>query len=582
MRRLNMARIFIVLLIVLAGMTLAPPTTGSAQQTGVTADIRQGNCDEPGDIVATLGAATLPSGAPAGNAMALPAASSLSAVPLSLQTLVASDYSIVVPFPAGEGLVACGEIGGAFTEAGALIVGISPRGELDISGIAYLSQSNDPAQANVSLFVSGEDLGVFLSATFSEPTVAEEDAARFTAALADRNRSPHLAGPFAGQITLQSGLRSAARADVAVTDFSAAVSVTNPTEQTETPWNIGFAFHGTPDVARVITVSSDGVWSYQDPSTGTVGAGPLDTFEAAPGATNTLDLVVEGTTALLGVNGELATRIDLPPPTAADVVLVSGGAQEGPIITYAGFEVWEGPFPTAQAATPTVASAQGDAALFAAALAARDGEAPLAGPFRDSLTQSMAGLGAIPAGLVTLDFAATVTFVNPAPQAEAPWDGGLAFHLDSQAGTVQEVYFDSNGFWYYTDFPNGIQQSGIVPGFEAVPGGTNTLDLIVVGDTALFGMNGEFLARLELSPPVPSDVMAATDFYVGNLAEGREIAFTDFAVWEAPDLASLPVTSTTAAAGSLRPAIFATSTSASLRKAYTSTSWENGFLGLGA
>ena len=51
---------------------------------------------------------------------------------------------------------------------------------------------------------------------------------------------------------------------------------------------------------------------------------------------------------------------------------------------------------------------------------------------------------------------------------------------------------------------------------------------------ARFGMNGEFLARLVLPPPVASDVLAATDFLQGNVVEGREIAFTNFAVWEAP------------------------------------------------
>lgn len=530
-----MARLLIATLVVLASTILAAPTTGSAQQTGVAADIRHGNCDETGELVASLGAATLPPGAPRGNAEALSAASSFTTVPLSLQTLVASDYAIVVPFPAGSELVACGEIGGAFTDAGALIVGIGPMG-MDITGIAYLSQSNDPALTNVSLFVSGEDLGAFLSTTFSEPAVAEDDAARFAAALAARDRSPRLAGPLAGRVALTENLQAAARAGVTVSDFSATVNITNPTEQSGSDWSAGFAFRGTPNVAQVITVDSGGIWTYQDSSTGTVGAGPLDTFDATPGATNTLDLVVEGATALLGVNGELATTIDLPSPIAEDVVLVAGYDPEGRTITFAGFEVWGGPETEAQASTPTAGSAEDDATLFAAALAARKGEHAIAGPFRGALPQSMAGLAAMPAGFVTQDFAATVTFVNPTPQTEAPWDGGLAFHMDPSAGAVQEVYFDSNGFWYYTDFPNDIQRSGVVPSFDATPGGTNTLDLIVVGNSALFGMNGEFLARLELPQPVLSEVMVATDFSVENLVEGREITFTDFAVWEAPDL----------------------------------------------
>lgn len=542
-----MARLLISALVLLAGMSLAAPTSGFAQQTGGGADIRQGTCDEPGDVIAPLGAVILPTGEPRGNPMALPAASSFATVPLSLQTLVASEYVITVPLPASDGLVACGEIGGTFTEAGALVVGIGPQGELDISGVAYLSPGSDPTLTNVSLFLTGEDLGLFLSATFSPPTVADDDAARFAAAQAARDHSPHLAGPFAGHLVLQENLRDSAHAGVAVSDFSATVAVTNPSEQTEQQWEIGFAFHGSPEVARIITVDPGGTWAYQDPATGTVGAGPLENFDAAPGAINMLDLVVEGTTALLGVNGELAARIDLPPSMEADVVLVSRGSLDAPTVTFAGFEVWGEPETTAQVSTPTTGRAEDDSAVFAAALVSRDSETPVAGPFRAAITQSMAGLGAMPAGFVSQDFAATVTFVNPEAQAEAPWDGGLAFHLDSQAGRVQEVYFDSAGFWYYTDFPNGIKQSGVVPSFDATPGGTNTLDLVVVGATALFGMNGEFLARLELPPPVTSDVMAASTFREENLVEGREITFTDFRVWEAPDLDALSTAPATAA-----------------------------------
>ena len=58
----------------------------------------------------------------------MPAANSFTTVPISLEALTASDHAIVVPFPAGEEIVACGDIGGTLTEAGALIVGTRPAG----------------------------------------------------------------------------------------------------------------------------------------------------------------------------------------------------------------------------------------------------------------------------------------------------------------------------------------------------------------------------------------------------------------------------------------------------------------------
>jgi hypothetical protein len=151
-------------------------------------------------------------------------------------------------------------------------------------------------------------------------------------------------------------------------------------------------------------------------------------------------------------------------------------------------------------------------------------------------------LAARPAGIAAEAFSATATFVNPTDQPAAPWDYGLAFHLDQQASTVQEVYLDAVGFWYYTDFPNGVQQSGTVPTFDPSPGGTNTIDLIVDGATALLGVNGAFVARIELPSAMAADVLAATDFVGGNVVEGREIIYSAFQVWQAPDLASLPTT----------------------------------------
>jgi hypothetical protein len=538
-----MTRLTLIALVVFISAAVATPAGGRAQQTGIAAEIRQGNCDEVGDVVAPLVEARLPAGEPRGNAAALPAANSFTTVPLSLEALTVSDHAVVIPFPVGEELVACGDIAGTLTEAGALIVGISPQGEVGMSGIAYLSPSADPAQTNVSLFVSGEGLDTFLASTFLPLAVAEEDAARFAEALAARNGSPSLAGPFAGQLVQREGLRAVRGAGVTTADFSVIATFANPTEQTETPWDVGFGFHLNPgqSAIRELGVSSDGGWYYSDPSTGTIGAGPLSTFDASPGATNTLDLVVEGTTALFGVNGELVTRLDLPPATASDVLVTTDYSSEkiveGRGITYTDFEVWGLP-----GTGPPAGAAEDAAALFAAALAARDAASRLAGPFGGRLPQSTTMLAARPAGIAAEAFSATATFVNPSDQPTAPWDYGLAFHLDPQASTVQEVYLDANGFWYYTDFPAGIQQSGAAPDFDQSPGGANTIDLVVDGATALLGVNGTFVARIELPTAMTADVLAATDFVGGNVVEGREIVYSGFEVWSTPDLASLPTT----------------------------------------
>ena len=538
-----MARLAIVALVIVASTVFAIPVGGMAQQTGIAAAIRQGNCDDVGDVVAPLAEAVIPQGEPRGSAAAMPAANSFTTVPISLEALAASDYAIVVPFPAGEEIVACGDIGGTLTEVGGLVIGIGPQDGTEISGIAYLSPSPDPAQTTISLFVSGEDLETFLASTFlPPPVIAQEDASRFAAVLAARNSAESLAGPLTGTLVQRGGQGAGVTAE----NFSAAVTFVNPQEQTETPWDVGLVFHQNLEqtAGQAVGVSSDGSWYYQDAVTGALQVAPQTSFDATPGAMNTLDLVVEGTTALFALNGEILARIDLPASTASDVFVTTGffaeNIVEGREIVYSDFEVWAVPAAGKQAATPAVAATQDDAARFAAALAARDSSAQLAGPFGGTLGQRQDDqLTAIPAGITAEDFSASVTFVNPSEPTGADWDYGLAFHQTPEPYAIQEVYVDANGSWYYSNFPNGVQQSGTVPAFDASPGGMNTLDLIVQGTTALFSVNGEFVASIELPPPTVEDVLVATDFRSENIVEGREIIYSTFQVWEAPTPASL-------------------------------------------
>jgi len=320
-----------------------------------------------------------------------------------------------VPFPAEDELVACGDIGGTLTEAGDLIVGLSPQGDTEVSGIAYLSPSPDLAQTTISLFVSGDDLTSFLDTTFlPAPVIAQEDVATFAEVLAARERADSLAGPLAGTLEQRGGQG----AGITTENFSATVTFVNPQEQTETPWDVGLVFHQNQErtAGQAVTVSSDGFWYYQDGVTGALQVAPQTSFDATPGATNTLDLVVEGPTALFALNGEILARINLPAATASDVFVTTGffaeNIVEGREMVYSDFEVWEVPAAGSQVATP-LAAAPDEAARFTELRAARDSTTRLAGPFGGTLAQTQGMLGAIPAGITTTDYSATVTFVNP-------------------------------------------------------------------------------------------------------------------------------------------------------------------------
>lgn len=71
-----------------------------------------------------------------------------------------------------------------------------------------------------------------------------------------------------------------------------------------------------------------------------------------------------------------------------------------------------------------------------------------------------------------------------------------------------------------------------MPTFDPAPAAKNVLDLAVRGTTALFGVNGEFVGSVDLPPATSSDVYVGTGFFAGHDAEGREIAYRAWEVWE--------------------------------------------------
>ena len=147
------------LITLVAGMTLlyAGHSGVAAQSAGLDGAVHQGTCDRITDPVSDLTPSLLGTGEWRGNNDAIPAASSFSTIPISLDALLADEHVVTASDPAGD-IIACGEIGGTRTDAGALIIGLRSEEESAVTGIAYLAPSGDGSQTNVSLFVAGEPL----------------------------------------------------------------------------------------------------------------------------------------------------------------------------------------------------------------------------------------------------------------------------------------------------------------------------------------------------------------------------------------------------------------------------------------
>ncbi len=384
------------------------------------------------------------------------------------------------------------------------------------------------------------------------------DAARFAELLTARNGVPPIAGPLAGEIMQVVGFVAVAGAGVTTADFSATATFVNPSLLSGARWDFGFGFHLTADSSEQVVVDSNGNWYYTPYPEGTLSSGVIPVFDSSPGGRNTVDLMVQGDTALFGVNGQFLTRLDLPPAIPSDVQVGSGfftdTVEAGRAIAYSDFSIWtmspsisldptSTPAPTgttvAESPTPIVDDAA-EAARFSELLAARGETESLAGPFAADIIQDQGFIAVQGAGLTLTDFIAAVTFVNPAQLTGVSWDFGFIFHRTATAS--QRVIIDSNANWYYEPGPQGVPRSGALPSFDSNPGAANTLDLVVEGTTALFGVNKEFVAALELQAPVPSDVQIGSGFFLRTTEHGRAIAYRDFEVWPRTSPISSPAT----------------------------------------
>jgi hypothetical protein len=122
------------------------------------AHIHTGTCSEVGEVVAPLTDLT---GASAGDRVgqarrAIPAESSFTSVPLTLDAMLGDDHVVNVHLSADkiDTYIACGEIGGMITPDGIMNIGLRELNNSGFTGIAYLAPGADGASTDVSVFVA--------------------------------------------------------------------------------------------------------------------------------------------------------------------------------------------------------------------------------------------------------------------------------------------------------------------------------------------------------------------------------------------------------------------------------------------
>ena len=113
-------------------------------------------------------------------------------------------------------------------------------------------------------------------------------------------------------------------------DFYALVSFTNPTD-VATPFDVGIGFRAAPgsESGLRFVVMSTGAWYLLVPGGATLDSGTVTNFDAAPGATNTIEVLAQGAVGMIAVNGVVIKQVDLSSVVAPGDVYIGAGFFQG-------------------------------------------------------------------------------------------------------------------------------------------------------------------------------------------------------------------------------------------------------------
>lgn len=158
----------------------AQDATPEAERMGPRpAHIHTGTCNEVGEVVAPLTDLTGATGGErVGQRRAIPAESSFTSVPLTLDAILGADHVVNVHLSAEEidTYIACGEIGGRLSPEGTVIIGLRELNDSGFTGIAYLAPGADGASTDVSVFVAPTQGGRNRGGGADETPAADETA----------------------------------------------------------------------------------------------------------------------------------------------------------------------------------------------------------------------------------------------------------------------------------------------------------------------------------------------------------------------------------------------------------------------
>jgi len=379
-----------------------------------------------------------------------------------------------------------------------------------------------------------------------------------------------VAGPSSGSIDAANA--QTAPAGVSIANGAAHAEFTVPTVNAGTLWAIAMEFRVSEAGKNFLLIFPDGTWQLDNGVQGGGAKGTGANFDTTAGSTVALDVVFNGASGSFGLNGTFVSALDLSAVQGAGDVDLTGYLGLGAGATtldYANFSVYDlqggavaptattggvvssptevavSPTPTAggvvnpptEVATvavpsvePTSATTADSAALFAQYLTQESTQPIVFGPESGALIHDPERVTFLPTDVQVSDFGVHIECTAPRTAAEL-WDCGLAFR-DTRSANHYRLGVVSDGHWFLSvGAGDPLQQGEGIP-VPAEAGGKIALDLIVIGNTGYFGVDGTFVAELDLSQiPGPGTVSAVIGFFNETYIANGQTAYEDFVVW---------------------------------------------------
>lgn len=317
-------------------------------------------------------------------------------------------------------------------------------------------------------------------------------------------------GPHSGELRHEPGDERIKTefARVSLSDFFATATFTNPYSAASGGWDYGFMFRYDRSGERrfaSVTVTSDSRWranvrNFDASFSETVGEGTLSNLNIGTGGRNTLWLGAIGARGILLINGQFVGALDLSAISGGGDLAVITGA-------FAGNE------------------RTGAATRFEDFTIT--GLSRSYGPTSGQLEYQSGFITTHDSRLWVADLVAEATFANP---PERNWDYGFVIRF-AASDRLEVIGVTADHRWFHhTISPGDSNYTTVDRGrLRSNLRGRNQLLLIALENLGLFFVNGELVARLDLSHNLePGDVRAMGGFFQDSTGEP---SFEGFSVW---------------------------------------------------